>query len=118
VKLSSTDLLKNYLFSVLHRGEADASELSVLEARWERILGDLENESFPVFVRAHWMSRNGLVRESELFKTIRIQINDRATAFALLQGMEDDVQVYLSQQTRNIWMGSRRQESCKLAAPI
>lgn len=96
VKLSSTDLLKNYLFSVLHRGDADAVELSTLEARWERILGDLENESFPVFVRAHWMSRNGLVRESELFKTIRTQINDRAAAFSLLHGMEDDIQVYLS----------------------
>lgn len=96
VKLSSTDLLKNYLFSVLHRGDADPIELARLEERWERILGDLENESFPVFVRAHWMSRNGLIRESELFKTIRNKVTDRASAFALLAGMEDDVQVYLA----------------------
>lgn len=96
VKLSSTDLLKNYLFSVLHRGNADSVELSTLEARWERILSDLENESFPAFVRAHWMSRHGLVRESDLFKVIRNRIQDRASAFALLRGMEDDVQLYLS----------------------
>ncbi len=96
VKLSSTDLLKNYLFSVLHRGEADPNELSRLEERWERILGHLESESFPVFVRAHWMSRNGLIRESELFKTIRSKVTDRVAAFALLSGMEDDVEVYLS----------------------
>lgn len=44
VRLSATDLLKNYLFSVLHRERDDAHELSVLEDRWERMVGRLGSE--------------------------------------------------------------------------
>jgi uncharacterized protein with ParB-like and HNH nuclease domain len=35
VRLSATDLLKNYLFSVLHRGEQHEHEMKTLEDRWE-----------------------------------------------------------------------------------
>jgi hypothetical protein len=60
VRLSATDLLKNYLFSVLDRGSDTDHELRNLEERWEAMVGRLGAESFPDFLRAHWNSRRPL----------------------------------------------------------
>lgn len=96
VRLSATDLLKNYLFSVLHRGREHEHEMKILEQRWENLVGRLGSESFPDFLRAHWNSRKRFVRQTELFKTIRAQVPDRASVFDLLRGMEEDLDTYLA----------------------
>jgi uncharacterized protein with ParB-like and HNH nuclease domain len=95
VRLSSTDLLKNYLFSVLHRENQHENEMKALEDRWEAIVGRLGSESFPDFLRIHWNSRHSLVRQTELFKTIRTRINTREEAFQLLRALEADLETYL-----------------------
>ena len=66
VRLSATDLLKNYLFSIIGAQEAHETDLRTLEDLWERIVGLLGSESFPEFLRTFWNSRNKLVRKSEL----------------------------------------------------
>ncbi len=96
VRLSSTDLLKNYLFSLLHREGEHEHEIAALEDRWEKIIGRLGAESFPDFLRIHWISRWSFVRQSDLFKTIRQQVTNREEAFALLQSMEEDMDTYLA----------------------
>ncbi|KAF0206208.1 MAG: hypothetical protein FD173_368 [Gallionellaceae bacterium] len=96
VRLSSTDLLKNYLFSVLHKQNEHPNEMKVLEDRWESMVTRLGSESFPDFLRSHWNSRNTFVRQSDLFKTIRNKVNDRAAVFELLRGMEEDMDTYLA----------------------
>lgn len=96
VRLSSTDLLKNYLFSVLHRQNEHPNEMNVLEDRWESMVTRLGSESFPDFLRSHWNSRNTFVRQSDLFKTIRNKVSDRAEVFELLRGMEEDMDTYLA----------------------
>jgi len=97
VRLSATDLLKNYLFSVLHKQNQHEHELRALEDRWEGMVGKLGSESFPDFLRAHWNSRHPFVRQADLFKTIRKKINnDRAAVFELLRGMEEDMDTYLA----------------------
>lgn len=95
VRLSATDLLKNYLFSVLHKEGEHEHELNTLENRWERIVGRLGAESFPDFLRVHWISRKNFVRQTDLFKTIRGQIRGKAEVFALLTGLEEDMDTYL-----------------------
>lgn len=94
VRLSSTDLLKNYLFSVISTQETHESELLALEERWERIVGLLGSESFPEFLRVFWNSRNKLVRKSDLFKTIRRCITTRDAAFGLLRNLDQSAAVY------------------------
>ena len=94
VRLSVTDLLKNYLFSVVSRSGAHASEIKVLEDRWEGIVGLLGSESFPEFLRVFWNSRNKLVRKADLFKVIREEIRDRAKAFELIRDMDRHARVY------------------------
>jgi hypothetical protein len=99
VRLSSTDLLKNFLFSVLDRkagGLDDPHELGNLEERWERMVDRLGAESFPDFLRVHWNSRRNFARQSELFKTIRGQIVSREDVFRLLREMEEDLDSYIT----------------------
>jgi Protein of unknown function DUF262/Protein of unknown function (DUF1524) len=95
VRLSSTDLLKNYLFSVLHREQEHDHEMKALEDRWEAMVSRLGSESFPDFLRTHWISCNAFVRQSELFKTIRTRVNTRKAVFDLLRNMEQDMDAYL-----------------------
>lgn len=96
VRLSATDLLKNYLFSLLDRDEQSDHELRSLEERWEAIVGRLQSENFPDFLRVHWNSRNNFARQTDLFKTIRAKVTDREAVFQLLRGMEEDLDTYLA----------------------
>lgn len=94
VRLSATDLLKNYLFAVLAR-EA-SSNLDDLERHWDSIVDRLGSESVPEFLRTHWNSRHPLARQSELFKVIRTHITSRADVFTLLREMDEDLDAYLA----------------------
>ena len=96
VRLSATDLLKNHLFSVLDRGGETDHELRNLEDRWEAIVGRLQSENFPDFLRVYWNSRHDFARQAELFKTIRARVANREAVFQLLRGMEEDLDTYLS----------------------
>lgn len=94
VKLSSTDLLKNYLFSVVHNEGQDERELKEIETLWEKLVGLLGNADLPDFLRAFWNSRNKFVRHSELFKRIRSQVTTRQDVFKLMRQMEEDAHIY------------------------
>ncbi len=96
MRLSATDLLKNYLFSVLDRGNQNEHELRNLEERWEAMVGRLQSENFPDFLRVHWNSRRAFARQAELFKTIRGQVSTREAVFQLLRDMEQDLDTYLA----------------------
>jgi len=100
VRLSATDLLKNYLFSILDRngenGDSSGHDLHSLEERWEHMVDKLQSEKFPDFLRVHWNSRNDFSRQSDLFKTIRARVNDRRGVFALLREMDEDLDSYLA----------------------
>lgn len=105
VRLSATDLLKNYLFSLIHTSTTHQTELKSLEDRWERIVGLLSSESFPEFLRVFWNSRHKLARKSDLFKTIRRKISTREEAFALLRELDQCAEIYaaLRDQRSEIW---------------
>lgn len=96
VRLSATDLLKNYLFSVLARGQEALREMDELERRWEVIVDRLGSESFPDFLRMHWNSRHNFARQTELFKVVRNRIQARDAVFALLREMDEDIDTYLA----------------------
>jgi len=117
VRLSATDLLKNYLFSILDLGNDKGDyELRDLENRWEDMVARLQSEKIPDFLRAHWNSRHDFSRQSTLFKNIRTVVNNREKAFALLRNMEDDLETYLalSSPEASTWP----QEDKKLAAVL
>lgn len=110
VRLSATDLLKNYLFSVISTQVSHETELKALEERWERIVGLLGSESFPEFLRVFWNSRNRLVRKSDLFKTIRKRITARDQAFELLRNLDQSAAVYAAMRDPHdsVWNGEEK----------
>ncbi len=115
VKLSSTDLLKNYLFQVVNRQDNNTlreneHELNQLDDRWDRLVSRLGSESFPDFLRVHWNSRHKFLRHAELYKRIRDRVRDRAAVFTILREMEMDVDVYvaLSKPEDELWQPQQR----------
>ncbi|WPD23890.1 MAG: DUF262 domain-containing HNH endonuclease family protein [Candidatus Electrothrix scaldis] len=94
VRLSATDLLKNYLFSVISKEGAHSSELKTLEERWETIIDLLGSNNFPEFLRVFWNSGHKLVRKTHLFKTIRQAVSDRGQAFALIRDLDRHARIY------------------------
>ncbi len=111
VRLSSTDLLKNYLFSLVAKDDEHEISLKHLEARWERIVDLLGSESFPEFLRVFWNSSHKLVRKADLFKTIRRQITSKAEAFELVRQLDHSAEVYamLRDPMHSSWQADERQ---------
>lgn len=115
VRLSATDLLKNYLFSVLARGNEAKHEMDELERRWEMIVDRLGSENFPDFLRMHWNSRHSFARQTNLFKVVRSHVKDREAVFSLLREMDEDIDTYLAltqpegSQWRSAWKQSAQE---------
>lgn len=116
VRLSATDLLKNYLFSILDRGQEPDHELRNLEERWEGMVSRLGAEHFPDFLRVQWNSRRQFARQADLFKTIRSRIKDRSHVFELLREMEQDLDHYLAlvQPENSTWSREAQQSVRRL----
>ena len=116
VRLSATDLLKNYLFSVVSRDGAHDTELRALEDRWEGIVGLLGSESFPEFLRVFWNSRHRLVRKADLFKTIRNATRQKAEAFSLIRDLDRQARIYAALRTPgdDFWTSGERDSLTQL----
>lgn len=87
--LSVTDLLKNYLFSIV-----DETDKSHVKNIWDVTINHVSYSGFPKFLRHYWMMQNGLIQEKELFKTVKRHINTPRTAFELLNSMSEVSEVY------------------------
>ncbi|EGR0290674.1 DUF262 domain-containing protein [Vibrio parahaemolyticus] len=100
--LSVTDLLKNYLFSIV-----DESDKSHVKNIWDVTINHVSYSGFPKFLRHYWMMQNGLIQEKELFKTVKRNINTASTAFDLLNSMSEVSEIYaaLSDSNHQLWEG-------------
>lgn len=68
VQLSSADLLKNYLFSVVDETKPHKLEIEELENIWSNIVNKLGKLKFEDYLRYYWNASNKIVRKSNLFK--------------------------------------------------
>ncbi|MCY7283903.1 MAG: DUF262 domain-containing HNH endonuclease family protein [Cyanobacteria bacterium CAN_BIN43] len=85
IELSSTDLLKNYLFS-LFRGPDDLQEA---QRQWRRIVNTVQMEKFPEFLRYYLSLEQTRVRRERLFKLVRESVVGAQQAFDLLDQLEN-----------------------------
>ncbi|MFN0188821.1 MAG: DUF262 domain-containing protein [Bacteroidia bacterium] len=92
VKLSPSDLLKNYLFSKAF--ESSSSELEETERRWQSINDFLGKSDLPTFLRHYWNSRFELVRISNLYRAIKSTIQTPKNVFDLLNELEQLAPIY------------------------
>lgn len=115
VKLSTTDLLKNYLFSVV--AQTSPAELTEAERQWQSINNTLGAEDFTTFLRHFWNSRHSIERKSMLFKAIKKAVQTSQEVFALLGDLEGLAPVYLafSQPEDERWDKTQRRRISELA---
>jgi uncharacterized protein with ParB-like and HNH nuclease domain len=104
VDLTVTDLLKNYLFSLI-----TPSDLRIAKQIWKKISTSIGIDKFPVFLRHFWISRKPLVRQEQLFKTIRSEIKSNQDVFNLLNDLDNYSEIYLALQDPYsiLWQGNR-----------
>ncbi len=92
IELSSTDLLKNYLFS-LFRGPDDLQES---QRQWRRIVNTVQMEKFPEFLRYYLSLKQTRVRRERLFKIVRESVGDAQEAFDLLDQLENYSSLFIA----------------------
>lgn len=101
VQLSSSDLLKNYLFSLVNDNDENSKRLKDLEYKWNSLAHNVRQDKLPDFVRYYWNSKNKIVRSSELFKAIRKNITTATQVFELVNDMISYSDVYMALKNAN-----------------
>jgi len=95
VKLSTADLLKNFLFSIIY--SPNAGSISHEEKKWHRINDVLGKTDVTTFLRHFWNSRHfPSERKSTLFKTIKGAVKSQSEAIQLLTDLDNNVSIYAS----------------------
>ena len=97
VKLSTPDLLKNYLFSIVTKdNDVPDNELNELEERWSEVVTQLGETDFTNFIRYHHNFQTKLVTKKDLFTSIRRLANSPSTAFEYLDSLYKYAPLYVS----------------------
>jgi uncharacterized protein with ParB-like and HNH nuclease domain len=92
IELSSTDLLKNYLFSQFE-GPDDLQEA---QRQWRRIVNTVQMEKFPEFLRYYLSLQKTRVRRERLFKVVRETVGNGQQAFDLLDRLENYSSLFIA----------------------
>ena len=94
VQLSSSDLLKNYLFSVAN--EQHQTKLDELKDLWAEVSDILKETQVSDFLRIYWNSNHKTIRKNQLYKTIRDEIKTSEQSFSLLRDMRKKADIYMA----------------------
>jgi uncharacterized protein with ParB-like and HNH nuclease domain len=101
VQLSSSDLLKNYIFSVANTNDLHQTKLDELENMWAEIADILKESQISEYLRFYWNSTHKTIRKNQLYKTIRNEIKTPEEAFALLRDMRKKADIYMALRSPN-----------------
>lgn len=75
VKLSSSDLLKNYLFSIMDpQNDTPDEVLDEVDQQWDRIGEQIGGRNYSEYILVQWNSTHKLTRASQLFKALRSEV--------------------------------------------
>ena len=109
VQLSTPDLLKNYLFSLIASQNDHDSVLDELDGVWEDITAKLGVNSFSDFVRIEWNSRNPTATKNELFKKLSSSIKTASDSYDYLSLLNNRVYVYsaLLDYNNDLWLDAK-----------
>jgi len=97
LELTTTDLLKNFLFSRLRT----SADLEALERRWGALVATVGQAEFPTFLRYHLLCEQPRVRKERLFKMMRERVSSPEEVFALLQALEQRAVLFAALQDPN-----------------
>lgn len=93
-KLGQIDLIKNYLFQKSKTRIAEAQDY------WSRMTGTIEmtsnEEEVEIFIRYHWCSLYGFIRNDQLFKVLRSRVTNPTLSISHLQNLFNDSEKYVA----------------------
>ena len=106
VALTSTDLLKNYLFSLVAKSPTD---LKQVKSQWKKIIEIIGLENFSVFLRDYLNGRMKLISKEYLFKAIKQLVKTDENVFTLLDNLEESAYIYMALGNPNddFWKGEK-----------
>ncbi len=107
VELTSTDLLKNYLFSLVAKSSND---LQAVKIQWKKIIDAIGLEGFPIFLRYYQNARSSFVTKDQLFKSIKKMVKTDEQVLGLLDHLENYAYTYnaLFNPEDELWLNDRQ----------
>ena len=97
VQLSTPDLLKNFLFSIITKQDnVEESHLDELDESWAVIVQQLGESNFTDFVRYHYNMQQKLVTKNNLFGSVRKLADESKTAYEYLASLTRYAPIYAS----------------------
>ena len=97
LELTTTDLLKNHLFSRV----SVPADLEMLRRRWGRLAETVGQTRFPAFLRYHLLTRQPKVRGRRVFVMLRARTQTAPEVLALLGELESRGQLFSAMYDRN-----------------
>lgn len=85
VELTSTDLLKNYLFSLV---AGSATDLKQVKDQWKKIIDVIGLKEFPNFLRYYLIATRKSMTKEYLFKEVKNFVKKGQDVFDLLDNLE------------------------------
>lgn len=85
VELTATDLLKNFLLSLVAKSNTD---LKQVKTQWKKIIDTIGLKEFPVFLRYFLVATRKPVTKEYLFKEVKSSIKTGQDVFDLLDQLE------------------------------
>lgn len=106
VDLTSTDLLKNYLFSLVAKSDTD---LNQVKNQWKKIIDAIGLKEFPAFLRYYLQATRSMITKEYLFKSVKQYVKTDADVFDLLEHLEKYAYTYiaLGAPDDELWAGDR-----------
>lgn len=101
LELTTTDLLKNYLFSRM----SAQSDLEALQRRWDRLITTVRQERFGEFLRYHYLTKQKQIRSGRLFKIVRDEVRTAEEVLTLTSVLEERAEFFdaLSDSNHSLW---------------
>ena len=85
VELTSTDLLKNFLFSLVAKS---ATDLKQVKTQWKKIIDTIGLKEFPNFLRYYLIATRKQITKEYLFKEVKNFVKNAQDVFDLLDQLE------------------------------
>ena len=106
VDLTSTDLLKNFLFSLVAKSKTD---LNHVKGQWKKIIDAVGLKDFPVFLRYYLQATKQMVTKESLFKVVKQYVKANSDVFDLLDHLESYAYTYiaLGAPDDELWAGDK-----------
>ncbi|WP_445374621.1 DUF262 domain-containing protein [Photorhabdus tasmaniensis] len=97
VQLSTPDLLKNYLFSIVTKDEKIGDEeLDDLDEQWSEIIVQLGESNVSDYIRYHHNSHRRMVTKNNLFSSMRKVVTTPEEAYKYIKSLIDFSPIYAS----------------------